>query len=497
MRTHIVFFRQHPYTLDSIQEWRMTVTLSMLRCPDDVAPETRTVSGGEFSIGRGAENDWVLPDPERGLSKRHCVLAFRAGSWEVADVSTNGTFVNREGEPIGRGQVRDLRDGDRLCFGAYEIEVHIDAAALPQRMANAPGSSAARRSADPPELFALDPFATSSNGETDGRRQRDPFLDQASADDPFSDGIGSSSVRLPADYDPLAPDPVDRGFRGPTQSDHTPHIEDAFAPPPAHSALPEDWDREFIRPSSSPAATPGAETSPQSTPIRTPPLVTTAAPREEPVSAPTPVRSAPPAPAPTPATDELLTAFLRGAGLTDLHPDDPAVAMEALGAAFRAVVSGLRQAMIARAAVKGEFRIEQTMIRARGNNPLKFSIGDDDALAALIGTGRHSEMGAVEAVSDALRDIRLHELAAMAAMQSAVRALLAEFDPGKLCKAGERGGLSLIPAQRKAHAWDAFERLHARVTAALMDDFDSVFGKAFARAYEGALAQISAKEAER
>jgi type VI secretion system protein ImpI/type VI secretion system protein len=153
--------------------------------------------------------------------------------------------------------------------------------------------------------------------------------------------------------------------------------------------------------------------------------------------------------------------------------------------------------MIARAAVKGEFRIEQTMIRARGNNPLKFSIGDDDALAALIGTGRHSEMGAVEAVSDALRDIRLHELATMAAMQSAVRALLAEFDPGKLCKAGERGGLSLIPAQRKAHAWDAFERLHARVTAALMDDFDSVFGKAFARAYEGALAQISAKEAER
>ena len=84
----------------------MTLTLSMLRCPDDVAPETRTVSGGEFSIGRGAENDWVLPDPERGLSKRHCILAFRAGGGQVADVSTNGTFVNREGEPIGREDAR-------------------------------------------------------------------------------------------------------------------------------------------------------------------------------------------------------------------------------------------------------------------------------------------------------------------------------------------------------------------------------------------------------
>jgi type VI secretion system FHA domain protein len=475
----------------------MTLTLSILRCPDNVAPETRTVSGGEFSIGRGAENDWVLRDPELGLSKRHCVLAFRAGGWQVADDSTNGTFLNREGEPIGRGQVRDLRDGDRLCFGAYEIEVHIDDAALPQRAAAASGSSAAGRSAPAPELFALDPFAASSHGAEDGRFPRDPQFDHASADDPFTAGLGSGSVSLPADYDPLAPDPADREFRGPTQSDHTPHIEDAFAPPLARSVLPEDWDREVIPPPSSPATAPAPETSPQPTPSRMPPVAATAAAREEPISAPTPVPSAPPAPGRPQATDGLLAAFLRGAGLADLHPDDPAVVMEALGAAFRAIVSGLRQAMIARAAVKGEFRIEQTMIRARGNNPLKFSLGDDDALAALIGTGRRSEMGAVEAVSDALRDIRLHELATMAAMQSAVRALLAEFDPGKLCQAAERGGLNLIAAQRKAHAWDAFERLHARITAALMDDFDSVFGKAFARAYEGALAQISAKEAER
>ncbi len=357
-------------------------------------------------------------------------------------------------------------------------------------MANAPGSSAVRRSADAPELFALDPFAASSNSGGDRRFQRDPFLDQPSVEDPFTSGMGSNPVSLPADYDPLAPDPADQEFRGPTQSDHTPHIEDAFSPPNARSVLPEDWDREVHPPSAAPVGAPG----PQTTPIPPPPPGPTAALREEPIAAPTPVRSASPPLASPPAPDVLLTAFLRGAGLDDLHLDDPAVVMEALGAAFRAIVSGLRQAMIARAAVKGEFRIEQTMIRARGNNPLKFSMGDDDALAALIGAGRRSEMGAVEAVSDALRDIRLHELATMAAMQSAVRALLAEFDPDKLAQAAEHGGLNLIAARRKAHAWDAFERLHARVTAALMDDFDSAFGKAFARAYEGALAEISAKE---
>src|SRR6266478_5534753 len=107
-------------TFGSSQERRqVTLTLTMLRCPDAVAPETRVLHGGEFSIGRGSENDWVLPDPERFLSKRHCMLAYRSGSWQVADLSTNGTFVNGEAEPIGHGEPRDLRDGDRLRFGSY------------------------------------------------------------------------------------------------------------------------------------------------------------------------------------------------------------------------------------------------------------------------------------------------------------------------------------------------------------------------------------------
>ena len=37
-------------------------------------------------------------------------------------------------------------------------------------------------------------------------------------------------------------------------------------------------------------------------------------------------------------------------------------------------------------------------------------------------------------------------------------------------------------------------RLHARTVQALADDFDSVFGKAFARAYERALDEIAARE---
>ncbi|HEY3912428.1 MAG TPA: type VI secretion system-associated FHA domain protein TagH [Stellaceae bacterium] len=433
----------------------MTLTLTMLRCPDTVPPQTRTVAGGEFSIGRGAANDWVLPDPERFLSGRHCLLAYRSGGWQIADLSTNGTFLNNEAAPIGHGQPRELRDGDRFRLGAYEIELHVAETALPSR-------------AD-----SIDPFAASARETRDpfagrGEFDQDPLLRSGPEQDPFAAGLAQPSINLPADYDPLMPEPDEGPFAGPTQPDHSPHLEDAFAVPAARAVLPEDWDREL---GPQPAVRPPAAVEPA------------------------PAAALPAAPAPSAAAaGDLLADFLRGAGLPEARPADQAATMEMLGAAFRAFVAGLRQALIARAAIKGELRIETTLIRSRGNNPLKFSADDDDALMALIGAGRNAGMDAAAAVSEALRDIRRHELATIAAMQTAVRALLAELDPVKLRRSAERGGLDFVPMQKRAHAWDAFAARHAELTQALADNFDSAFGKAFARAYEQALAEASAEE---
>ncbi len=453
----------------------MALTLSVLRCPDLVAPETREVGGGEFNIGRGSDNDWVLADPDRHLSKRHCVVAFRSGTWQLADVSTNGTFLNREAEPVGTAQPRTLRDGDRLRLGPYEIEIRIAEEAEAFRSPNPPVRPAA---ADP---FGDDPFAAVL-----GPAGAAPFQGASPARDE------RPAFALPPDFDPLAPDPADQPFAGPAMADHQAAIEDAFRPPKTTSELlPDDWDTEeslLRRPTTPP-----------------PPATLPSAARSSANSGPVPeAQAGPPVPAtepaartvPAPGDSGLLAAFLAGARAPDLRPADPTVTMEALGAAFRALVAGLRQALIARAAIKGEFRIEQTMIRARGNNPLKFSAGDDDALAALIGAGRKTEMGPAEAVADALKDIRQHELAATAAMQSAVRALVRRFDPAQLAGAGTAGGLIGLAHNRKARAWDAFEKLHAEITLGLADDFDSVFGKAFARAYEQALAEIAAREKE-
>src|SRR5258707_3536611 len=175
----------------------MTLTLSMLRCPETVAPETRPLQSRQFSVGRGPENDWVVADPERSISKQHCMLAYRSGCWQIADLSTNGTFLNRNSEPLGRGQAHDLRDGDRVRIGSYEIEVRIVEAA------------AQRPAAASQNPFDLDPFANPPAGSPRGRFEPDPLLPPAETPHPFPAGFGSPGVKLPPRYDPLGPAPSD------------------------------------------------------------------------------------------------------------------------------------------------------------------------------------------------------------------------------------------------------------------------------------------------
>jgi type VI secretion system FHA domain protein len=466
----------------------MRLTLSVLRCPSAATPETRTISGGELSVGRGPGVDWVLADPEQSVSRRHFTVAFRGGDWQVIDNSSNGTFSNRDETAIGKGNHRILRNHDRLRAGPYEIEVHLEAADRP-----------------------------GYGGGDSGAYQPSSFTIPEDFDDPFRESFA------PLDVKPG----FGSAFGEHTQPDHSSVLNDAMRPPaqigqmPVHTGgiipeddlLSDDWDKDLLEGIVTPApATPPRPVAPPSQPPMADPFATPPAPAAanpfhapspadpaaSPAAVPAPDRppvTAPPASPPPAADASLMAAFMAGVGLRDVTPADPPATLQRLGEAFRALVSGLRTVMIARASIKSEFRIEQTMIRARGNNPLKFSADDDDAISALIGVGRRTDITPAAAVADALRDIKLHELASIAAMQSAVRTMLDGLHPDRLRAMAEQGGgMNLLAAQRKARAWDTYEAQHARTVRALSDDFDSVFGKAFARAYEEALQELSARE---
>jgi type VI secretion system FHA domain protein len=400
----------------------MTLILVMRRSPDGVVPESRRISDGEVSIGRGPANDWVLPDPDRVLSKRHCVVTALGNAWEVTDLSANGTFVNDETERLDPQSPRLLAHGDRVIIGSYEIEGLLEGQdRIPQ--SHVPAS---RRSLSE-ERLTSDPF---------------PSLDH----DPL--GISLFTDQAPIELGATTPDNVSAMAGG-------------FTPPRSDlELLPMDWDAEI---SAAPLA-----------PV-------------PPATPPPPIEHAPPPAVPQGDAEAAFSAFAAGAGVTGPAPADSLAVLRGLGTAFRSVVSGLRQVMIARASIKGEFRIEQTLIQAVGNNPLKFSADDDDALAALLGVGRRGGMTAERAISDAMRDMRLHELAMLTAMQRAARDMLAALAPPRVEEKTQRRLLDALPERRKARLWESYEALHHATEQALAEDFDSVFGKSFVRAYEQAM----------
>src|SRR6202035_1122525 len=82
------------------------------------------VHGG--TIGRASDNAWILPDPARYLSGTNARVDFRSGTYVLGDTSSNGTYVNGAQVPLGKYHDYQLRDGDYVRLGEYELLVSID-----------------------------------------------------------------------------------------------------------------------------------------------------------------------------------------------------------------------------------------------------------------------------------------------------------------------------------------------------------------------------------
>ena len=75
------------------------------------------LEGEEIRLGRGSDNDVVLPD--FSVSRRHATLKRETGGWFVHDLkSTNGVQVN--GVTVKKAP---LRTADRLKIGIFEFYV--------------------------------------------------------------------------------------------------------------------------------------------------------------------------------------------------------------------------------------------------------------------------------------------------------------------------------------------------------------------------------------
>jgi type VI secretion system protein len=409
------------------------------------------VHGG--SIGRGTDNEWILPDPERYLSGKHARVDFRAGTYVLVDTSSNGTYVNGAQVPLGKYHDYVLKDGDYIRLGEYEFLVSIDKgndhppdeSAIVAYDGKSPSSAVKKSTADdlgadldlsqllePSDQLAVDSgvHPRNSYGQSITPERTPPSRPAAEADD---DGSGTPWHMMTR---PLKVNP-------PASAAHTP----SAAPAPAAAHTP------FVP---APAAAPSL--SPR---------------------APTPVLY-------DGDFDVGLSVLCRGAGIDPRNITNEArgAALQLAGQLLRESVLGLVDLKQSRNEFRNRFRISTPQHDNAPESPLDKTGGVDETLLRLLNTVS-VRASSVNAVRDAFKETKAQNTAALVAMRAAFEEFLSRLDPKELEERFERAGKrGVFGTQNKGKYWDLYAEMFSGLAQRPADGFPHVFTETFAKAYE-------------
>ena len=382
----------------------------------EIISEHKRILGEDFersfgpdggTIGRSLDSDWVFPDTEKFVSGKHATIDYQSGAYYLADVSSNGTYVNGAIEPLGRGNPRRLFDGDHLRMGNFEMRVHLDEGEDLEM---------------PPE-----PKPTVV---PDHIEQLVPV-----------DSINSSLMLL--DEEEITGDKA---------------FSDAFALHPSVAPPPPKDPQPPVLEPEKPAA-----------------------------------RSASAAKAADP--NDLLQVFLSAAGIDpdDLHPSvDANEVMTNAGQVLAELVAGVTDLLVARSNAKSMFRLDQTTVLPRHNNPLKLSESNADSLKQLL-VGREGEyLGPLDSVREAARDLRFHHDALIAGMIKAFGEFIDRFDPSELEDAfrNTQERKPMFDALAKRKYWDLYCDLYPIMTQSGTAGLPQQYSEDFVANYEKQLADF-------
>jgi type VI secretion system protein len=391
------------------------------------------VHGG--TIGRATDNEWILPDPERYLSGKHARVDFRAGTYVLVDTSSNGTYVNGAQVPLGKYHDYQLKDGDYVRLGEYELLVSID------------------KSNDfPPEasaIVAYDGQSPSSAVKKSTANDLGADLDLSELLEP-SDLINDDSGNRPRDaYGQVLPRRAE-----PATPDAM--LEADAAGTPWHM-MTRPLKMEGTKADSG------------------------AAPGMRPQNAPSPVLY-------DGDFDVGLSAFCRGAGIDPRNVTTEArgAALQLAGQLLREAVLGLMDLNQSRNEFRNRFRIS-TPPNDGPESPLNFSRGVDEALVRLL-TTLSTRAGSVEAIRENFRELKAQNTATLTATRAAFEEFLGRVNPTDLeerfDRATKRG---VFGSQNKAKYWDLYAEMFAGLAQRPADGFPHLFTETFAKAYEAKL----------
>ena len=398
------------------------------------------VSGG--SIGRSAENDWVLPDDMRYVSGRHARIVYHKGRYLLQDTSSNGTFINDSDKPMGSQNPHELKSGDILRIGEYHVQVQIDSATD----------------------FTLDDSALYATGSTSTRRKRVPPTKDLGASLRLENLLEASNDLSSDELKPV------NAF-GQAVSSRTRALmqtQDMHREPATNPEI--DVDSEAVARRIARLAR-AAERTQREKAAQLPP--TAPAPPAAPAAAPEPV-----AVNNTPG----LQAFCRGAGigLETLPVDAHARMLHLAGQLFRESLLGLKESNRNQQAQRNSLRVTYQ----KPPSDLLPSLerhAVDELMQELLKAHDSRRFDAVQWLREAFASSRKHDTATVEAMRAAFVDFIGRLDPRDLATRFERS------ARRKTMGnWELYGDFYRSLCEMQPGGLPHIFVETFAQNYEQA-----------
>lgn len=400
-----------------------------------------SVEGG--TIGRSADNDWVLPDPSRYVSAHHARVQFREGQFYLQDVSTNGVYVNDDTEPLAKRGSSGYRlaNGDVLRMGDYHIVAALDA--------------------KPAEDEPLPAVPTSIQALRRLKRVGDRDIGAP---------INLEDLLLPSeDSDPVLPV---NAYGQAVESGPVRALRRAQEQAPAHAS-----------PGAAPAerSAPPQQVTSESISQRLGRLAEAVG-REPKLGAMSPI-----------ALEDMrsgLEAFCRGAGIApdSLPAEAQARLLHLAGRLVREAFVGLKDLERTRSETRNRYRIETSAPEPDDPRPSLANLMVEDLLIALFLQHEGRRLDSVQWVRETVTEAKVHEQATAQATRAAFVEFLDRLDPAELEARFERAARrGKTRAADKAQYWELFTTFYRNLIEMPADHLPHTFVEAFAAAYREAL----------
>lgn len=501
----------------------MSLLISIIEFPENctVAESTKTFGEQGGTIGRAAENYWVLSDPDCFLSSSHSEVTFENGHYILTDTSTNGTFLNGSREPMGKGNKVQLQDGDEIELSDYKFRVEL------LHAANANDNSS-----------SMDNFAVDQNDPFSSPLQNNDITPQSDfmSSDPFASGEISPIEPLlnssPEVVDPLAVldnkqanhsasfaadvATPDSNYFSSSHSDQAEVLGQSVIWPQSHideSLIPEDWEsngEENIGLLETEKVDAANNTMVDANTIQAlraenaalqKELLNLKALKNKNISLQTELKN---------IKQQFLLQQKSGSAVTHSNVDTTMISAMGLpvnklsvqqisainkvaGKMVRETVKGMMLVLTSRSSIKNEFRMNVTTIQPIENNPLKFSANIDDALENMFLKSGSSYKKPMEAITDGFQGIAEHQIAILAGIRAAFKGAVERFEPRKLEYRFDKQNQNYfksVPFLKKAQNWNQFVHYFDDLTDDMDNSFQYLFGDAFVQAYEDQLHKL-------